>query len=443
MVHLLIIIVLGIWMLIPKTDDGVQIESKFIAEEEGDQFEDDTVDLKVEDPVDFSVLTPESPVEVDDPFAAPPDVPITLDGSSPTSDIKAPQIGMALNGRSEGMKRALLKAYGGTETSERAVQLALDWLARNQQQDGSWNLTGPFSDGGARDNPLAATAMALLAFQGAGHTHKQGKYQKNVDRGMKFLLKRQDEQRGAFTRGVTTHEQFYTHGQCSIAVCELYAMTGDAALKSRAELAIKFCVDNQDPRNGGWRCSERDDSDTSVTGWILMAMQSAKMAGLEVPQTTLDNIGKYLDTAQVGGSSRYSYIPGASPTEVMTAEALLCRQYLGWARDDPNLKDGVDYLLTNLPDWHNNRNVYYWYYATQVMHHMEGEPWKKWNASMRDLLVSKQQTTGKERGSWHPTGPDPDQWGAHGGRLYTTCLSVFILEVYYRHLPIYSKVRLN
>ena len=31
-----------------------------------------------------------------------------------------------------------------------------------------------------------------------------------------------------------------------------------------------------------------------------------------------------------------------------------------------------------------------------------------------------------------------DQWGQHGGRLYTTCLSIYMLEVYYRHLPIYN-----
>jgi hypothetical protein len=87
--------------------------------------------------------------------------------------------------------------------------------------------------------------------------------------------------------------------------------------------------------------------------------------------------------------------------------------------------------------------VYYWYYATQMLHHLEGEPWKKWNGIMRDLLVEKQIRSGKERGSWDPVRPTPDRWGAHAGRLYVTCLSIYILEVYYRHLPLYSSVKLE
>ncbi len=107
--------------------------------------------------------------------------------------------------------------------------------------------------------------------------------------------------------------------------------------------------------------------------------------------------------------------------------------YLGWERDDPRLQNGVAYLLENLPAW-NEQNVYYWYYATQVMHHMEDSPWRIWNEEMRKLLPEKQVRRGRERGSWDPNG---DRWGADGGRLYVTCLSLYVLEVYYRHLPLY------
>jgi hypothetical protein len=67
---------------------------------------------------------------------------------------------------------------------------------------------------------------------------------------------------------------------------------------------------------------------------------------------------------------------------------------------------------------------------------MEGPAWQKWNNVMRKLLPEKQETTGRERGSWDPQG---DRWGSpsYGGRLYVTCLSIYILEVYYRHLPLY------
>jgi hypothetical protein len=122
-------------------------------------------------------------------------------------------------------------------------------------------------------------------------------------------------------------------------------------------------------------------------------------------------------------------------TLTMTAEALLCRQYLGWKHDDERMRQGIDYLLANTIDYNGDQNVYYWYYATQACHHMDGDDWNRWNSVMRQAIPTAQVKTGAERGSWSPSN---DRWGAHGGRLYVTCLSVYMLEVYYRHLPIYK-----
>ena len=81
---------------------------------------------------------------------------------------------------------------------------------------------------------------------------------------------------------------------------------------------------------------------------------------------------------------------------------------------------------------------YYWYYATQVFRHMGGPTWETWNRQMRVVLPANQVLRGGRRveGSWDPDG---DRWGGYGGRLYQTCLSIYILEVYYRHLPIYQQ----
>jgi hypothetical protein len=118
----------------------------------------------------------------------------------------------------------------------------------------------------------------------------------------------------------------------------------------------------------------------------------------------------------------------------MTAEGLLSRQYSGWKRGNPVLKSGVKWLLeTHLPR-PDAPNMYYWYYGTQVMHHMGGQEWLTWNYALRDLLVQMQETVGHEAGSWTPASDhDPT-----GGRLYMTSLAVCTLEVYYRHLPLYS-----
>ena len=117
---------------------------------------------------------------------------------------------------------------------------------------------------------------------------------------------------------------------------------------------------------------------------------------------------------------------------------MLCRQYLGWKRDNPNLIRGVEYLNLNPISYSKDeKDVYYWYYATQAAHHMEGEHWKKWNKVMRQIVPENQVLKGPEIGSWDPK---DDNWADAGGRLFTTCLSTYMLEVYYRHLPIYLKL---
>jgi hypothetical protein len=171
---------------------------------------------------------------------------------------------------------------------------------------------------------------------------------------------------------------------------------------------------------------------------MVMALQTARMADIEVPSTAWEKVSEYLDKATLDGS-RYGYQANTEHTKSMTAEALLCRQYLGWQQDDPRLVAGAEYLLKNLPDW-EDRDVYYWYYATQVMHHMEGKYWPVWNQVFSALLIKNQETKGPEKGSWDPLGAHPDRWASlgQGGRLYVTCLSLYMLEIYYRHLPIYT-----
>ena len=124
----------------------------------------------------------------------------------------------------------------------------------------------------------------------------------------------------------------------------------------------------------------------------------------------------------------------------MTAEAILCRMYLGWTKDDPRVIEAIRWLVEHNMPTDRDKNIYYWYYATQVMHHFGGEVWELWNRRMREILVSGQSTSGRYAGSWNPKGYE---WGSQGGRIYVTSLSVCTLEVYYRHLPIFKQIELD
>src|SRR5690242_7130796 len=119
--------------------------------------------------------------------------------------------------------------------------------------------------------------------------------------------------------GIPSQHQLYAHAQCTIAVCELYGMSHDSAYRRAAERAIVFCVRAQDQKLGGWRYEPAQDSDMSVTGWFLMALQSARMAKLEVPQEVFDKASRFLDRVQASEGSQYTYVVNDRPSLSMTA----------------------------------------------------------------------------------------------------------------------------
>ncbi len=336
-------------------------------------------------------------------------------------------------GRSGATREKSLREGGGTTASEAAVALGLAWLARHQENDGRWKLDGRFPDKGNANDP-AGTALGLLPFLGAGKTHKTTKdnpYDKTIFKAITYLVNIQDKRTGAFSRDM------YAHGLCTIAICEAFGLSQDYNLKKPAQLAINFIVSAQHT-GGGWRYTPGQAGDTSVSGWQIMALKSGLMCGLDVPAATLRKAQAFLDQV-VDPTEGYGYTdPG--PTKTMTAVALLCRQYLqGWGPQNLRMIKAVDTYIKPNPPRNEVKDVYYYYYATQVMHHFGGDEWKLWNKQNRELLVKTQATDRANQGtcgSWSPAG---DQWGGTGGRLMVTSLNLLSLEVYYRYLPLYYR----
>ena len=435
--HMIAVILLGLFFVVPERSFEL-----LLSFDDGDGFEElgDSefdLDLEQQDSLSDASLDPQELAALEDPVLTE-----AVDVNPPVLNTEAlttvEPIQMALSGRSEGMQQRLLEAYGGSAATQRSVMKALHWLARYQSGQGMWSLAGKYKNGAGVENREAATGLALLAFQGAGftpHGDPQHDFTKVTSRAWRSLLKKQKEDGSFFHRG-RRNGQLYTHAICTIALCELYGMTRDKRYHEPAQRAIDYCVLFQAPA-GGWRYNPGADSDLSVTGWFVMALQSARMAGLQVPSPALTRISGFLDAVSYEGQVFYGYRKGqAGATQSMTAEGLLCRQYLGWTQSDSRLRSGAKYLSENPPSWKSGkRDVYYWYYATQVCHHMEGTYWRTWNDTMKVVLPKHQVQEGRDRGSWDPRG---DEWGDEGGRLFVTCLSTYMLEVYYRHLPLYQ-----
>ena len=343
--------------------------------------------------------------------------------------------GGGLEGRSPGRRAALAESGGGNPRSEAAVERGLRWLMAVQLDNGSWNFDHRKSnfgryckDPGSASSTTAATAITLLPFLGAGYTHKEGQYRKVVRRGLYYLG----------TRALTTPHgldlqdgTMYGQGLAAIALGEAYAMTGDKTLRAPAQGAVDFIVYAQDTKRGGWRYTPGEPGDTTVTGWQLMGLQSGRMARLDVPLPAIYLTRRFLDSVQYEDGSQYGYMD-RRPRKTTTAVGLLMRMYTGWRRNHPGLQRGVVYLSNWGP---SQENIYFDYYATQVMHHWGGAMWERWNAEMRDYLVAAQADSDYEAGSWFfPR----DRGGQEGGRLYSTAMAVMTLEVYYRYMPLYG-----
>lgn len=356
--------------------------------------------------------------------------------------------GEGFGGRGQGSREALLGRYGGTKQTERAVAGALNWLARHQNPDGSWSVhryrtrckdqscTGQ----GNTEADAGGTAMGLLPFLGAGQTHRSpGPYKRQISKAVNWFISRQ-RPNGDLSAG--TAHQMYSHGLAAIALCEAYGMTGDSHVGRAARSAVNFILKAQNAQ-GGWRyTANTNDSDTSVFAWEMMALKSATMAGISVDPMKVELARKWLDTVTEGGRDanflgQFAYQRGRPPTPSMSAAALLIVQYTGAARNDPVIAGGLKYLQNNAPNL-EDRDTYYWYYATQVFHNVAGPEWDAWNRQMRRILIETQVRTGCATGSWDPDKPTGDLWGPLGGRLMMTSLSALTLEIYYRYLPLYK-----
>lgn len=338
------------------------------------------------------------------------------------------------------------RGNGGTAETEAAVAAALKWLADNQDADGRWN---PRTCGGGKETKVlgrdrlgagshadsAVTGLALLAFQASGNTHLDGTYCEDVRRGLKFLLRTQAAD-GNLGGDAAAFEFMYSHAMAACALSEAYGMTRDSRLREPVRRAVAYTLAAQDPAGGGWRYRPGDPGDTSQLGWQLMTLKSAELAGISIPETTRQGIVRYLRSVSSGrNGGRAAYRPGESPSRSMTAEALVCWQFLGLTRQHPACNEAGDFILEQTPG-EGEFNLYYWYYATLGMYQLGGTHWQRWNDAMRDAVVSRQVKEGPHAGSWNTD----SLWGGYGGRVYTTSLATLTLEVYYRFLPLYAEV---
>jgi hypothetical protein len=465
LLHVVIIIVLATITVA----DPVRVVNVLTANssaEEGPEIEEFTIEevdpgevAETEEIPDPSTDVSEA-VELEQPAAIEPleIATLSVDMADVAAEIAPPSVSLQtlatvtsapLSSRSDEMKKKLLREFGGTESSEAAVTQALQWLSRHQAPNGGWtfqhNLVCKNScgDPGEPDYGMsfnAATALALLPFMGAGQTHTEGQFKKVVFRGLRFLIQngRKGTESGLPVLDLRDRKgNMYSHGLASIALCEAYAMTGDPELAAPAQASLNYIAVAQ-CRDGGWRYQPRqpDGGDTSVTGWMVMALKSGHMGHLIIPPSTIQGSMRFLDKVGYQGGAYYGYAKKETKlNRSCTAIGLLCRMYTGWDKSHPGVIKGVEAISRGGV---NQRDIYYNYYAAQVLRHFGGPAWEEFNTELRDWLVKSQSSDGGEKGSWHFPNSISHRGPNEGGRLASTAFATMILEVYYRHMPLYA-----
>jgi hypothetical protein len=389
-----------------------------------------------------------------------PDHPRVAD---PTAILMAPWV--TSSGSSGGGRRARRQRRGADETNQFRVEAGLDWLARHQVPDaGYWDCDGfqaqcrmnVCAGTGQAANDPGVTGLALLAFLGAGYTHREGHYRTTVENAIRYLRRIQDAE-GCF--GGRNDPRFvYGHAICTLALAEAYAQTEDALLRPYVGCGLDFIYACQNPRPDwsgflGWGYGVRSGrSDTSVTGWMTMALKSAAEGKFPVNRPAIEGVRTFLESVTEPVTGKVGYRERAVgpmrnlgretvwppvKSEATTAVGVFCRIFANAMLGIDSSKEvvliqGAQVMASTLPVWNEGDGSidhYYWYFGTLAMFQVGGGYWKKWNAALKPAIIEHQRTSGDEAGSWDPVDP----WGLEGGRVYSTALMTMCLEVYYRY----------
>jgi hypothetical protein len=408
------------------------------------------------------------PVRFEPPSSGPASQP-----ARPTENDSEPNDRPLSNRTGESRERAL-ERFGGNRQTEQAVADGLAWLAAHQRPDGMWDREHferrcPRADpcpGFARDRlghdlNIGVSGLATLAFLGAGYTHEDGLYARTVTRAFEYILAQQTVD-GTFSPDSTV--QMYNDAVATLAVAEAYLATNDPIFETPLRRAVAHLARSQQ-RGGGWDYSARQTgrNDTSITGWVLMAIKSAQAAGVSAPPETVWRMIDHFKNASLRDGRVWYSDQGVGVEEgggrraqrygpAMTAVGLFGHTLIGWRPDDEIALKQLDVIMSDPPshermtktDKSGLHSEYYWYYGTLALFHRGGDEWAVWNRHLRSTILEYQDRTldadGGRRhtyGSWRPYGANWGLWGKMGGRIYTTAINTLTLEIYYRYVPGY------
>lgn len=315
-----------------------------------------------------------------------------------------------------------------TPEVDRAVSRGLAALARMQNADGS------FGEAQFGRN-VAVTALACIAVMADGNLPGRGAYGEVVSKGLDYILANCSESGLIATPSASS--PMYGHGFATLFLGEVYGMTqggGDTAVSDKVHRALLRAVqliEKCQNDEGGWRYNPvAADADSSVTICQIMALRSARNAGLEVSKQTIDRAVQYIRSLQnPDGGFRYQTVGG--PSAWPRSAAGIASMFYAGIYEDRVIDEGLKYLFTSAaPGRTTGEGIHFFYghyYAVQAMFLAGGTNWAQWWPQVRSMLLDMQDKAG---GGWD----DPS-----AGKPYGTAMALIVLQMPKRYLPIFQK----
>lgn len=339
-------------------------------------------------------------------------------GSLFGSDLKAAPFTSENAGEREALAR--LEGRGEPESN-------LGWLAKAQEADGHWDSV---KHGASKNSDLEQTSFALLAFLGAGHTEKIGEHKDTVKRAVKWLAEHVGEDGGA---RVSTDAPVdgITQALVGMALAESAGMANLKATKELAQKVIDYSTGKHQSRNGektgGFGRAARSQKPELLTTMLFtMQLKSAKVAGLKVPPESFDGIIEFIDSMDQKEKG-FAMAAGENPSARATCAGVLCRQFLGWKKDDLAPQVALFLKQYGIPEENGSDDLFDWI-GVLVTFQQGGEAWQNFNAGVRSRIAGAQEREGNLSGSVRPRG----EWRG-AGRVFSTAVGALSTEVYYRY----------
>lgn len=306
--------------------------------------------------------------------------------------------------------------------TQRAIDRGLELLARRQVKSGPNQ--GAFGQSGYAAG-VATTALGGLAFMCGGHSPNEGKYGKNVEACVEFLLRNVGTSGYISRADNLVHENMYGHGFAMLFLAEAYGMTQKAEIGEKLRRAVQLTCTTQNSQ-GGWRYQPvKSDADLSITVCQIMGLRAARDAGIEVPEEIRQKCIEYVQKSQnTNGSFRYT-MEGGHSTFAMTA-AGVTSLYSANIYEGEAVEKALKYLVSNRTEGDGYGHYFYaHYYAVQAMWHAGGKYWNDWYPAIRDELVSRQG----ENGAWSAS-EACDEFG--------TAMACIILQIPLNLVPVFA-----